>query len=71
LSNEQLEKMKTIVLKQTPSDYGLESNRWTGPILAEWIKKEYGLDYQKAQVYNLLEKVGLTFQKRQGLVISV
>ncbi|WP_443020448.1 winged helix-turn-helix domain-containing protein [Sphingobacterium sp. SYP-B4668] len=60
-----------MVLKQTPSDYGFESNRWTGPILAKWIKKEYGLDYQKAQVYNLLEKVDITFMKKQGLVCSV
>jgi len=71
LSNEQLEKIKTIVLKQIPSDYGFESNRWTGPLLAKWIKREYGLEYQKAQVYNLLEKVGVSFKKNQGLISNV
>ncbi|TBO40559.1 helix-turn-helix domain-containing protein [Pedobacter kyonggii] len=71
LSNEQLERIKTVVLKQAPSDYGLESNRWTGPTLAKWINQEYGLAYQKAQVYNLLEKVGVTFKKKQGLTNNV
>ncbi len=71
LSDEQLDTIKTIVLKQAPSDYGFQSQRWTGPLLAQWIKKEYGLEYQKAQVYNLLEKVGITFEKKLGLISKV
>ena len=71
LSEKQLERIKTIVLNQVPSDYGFQSERWTGPLLAQWIKKEYGLEYQKAQVYNLLEKVGITFEKKLGLISKV
>ena len=71
LSNEQLERIKSLVINEKPSDYGYQSVKWTGPLLAQWIDKEYGLTYQKAQVYNLLEKVGIVFEKKKGLVHKV
>lgn len=71
LSNEQLERIKSLVINEKPSDYGYQSVKWTGPLLAQWIDKEYGLAYQKAQVYNLLEKVGIVFEKKKGLVHKV
>lgn len=71
LSNEQLERIKSLVINEKPSDYGYQSVKWTGPLLAQWIDKEYGLTYQKAQVYNLLEKVGIVFEKKKGLVCKV
>ena len=71
LSDEQLERIKSLVINEKPSDYGYQSVKWTGPLLAQWIDKEYGLTYQKAQVYNLLEKVGIVFEKKKGLVHKV
>ena len=71
LSDEQLERIKSLVINEKPSDYGYQSVKWTGPLLAQWIDKEYGLTYQKAQVYNLLEKVGIVFEKKKGLVYKV
>ncbi|WP_159634600.1 helix-turn-helix domain-containing protein [Sphingobacterium composti Ten et al. 2007 non Yoo et al. 2007] len=71
LSNEQLERIKNLVINENPSDHGYQSVKWTGPLLAQWIDKEYGLTYQKAQVYNLLEKVGIVFEKKKGLVYKV
>ncbi|WP_410528461.1 helix-turn-helix domain-containing protein [Sphingobacterium sp. SGL-16] len=71
LSNEQLERIKNLVINEKPSDHGYKPVKWTGPILAQWIDKEYGLSYQKAQVYNLLEKVGIVFEKKKGLVRKV
>ena len=71
LSDEQLERIKSLVINEKPSDYGYQSVKWTGPLLAQWIDKEYGLTYQKAQVYNLLEKVGIVFEKKKGLVCKV
>ena len=41
------------------------SATWTGPLLIEWIKREYNISYKKAQIYNILKKLGLTYQKRQ------
>lgn len=71
LSNEQLERIKELILKEKPANHGYQAEKWTGPLLAEWIKKEYGLVYQKAQVYNLLGKVGIAFEKNQGLIYKV
>ena len=71
LSNEQLERLKELTLEERPADHGYQSGKWTGPLLADWIKKEYGRVYQKAQVYKLLEKVKIAFEKKQGLVCEV
>ena len=71
LSDEQLARIKVLVLNEMPEKYGFKSEKWTGPLLVQWIKTEYGLEYQKAQVYNLLEKVGIAFEKKVGLVYKV
>lgn len=71
ISDEQMKRIKELVLQETPADHGFKSEKWTGPLLAEWIKKEYGLTYQKAQVYNLLGKVGIAFERKAGLILKV
>lgn len=71
MSDGQLNRIKELVLKESPANYGFMSEKWTGPLLAQWIKTEYGLEYQKAQIYNLLEKVGIAFEKKAGLAIKV
>ncbi|HEY8659342.1 MAG TPA: winged helix-turn-helix domain-containing protein, partial [Hanamia sp.] len=63
-----LERIKTLVLKERPSDHGYENNKWTGPLLAEWIENNFGIKYQRAQIYNLLRKLGIEFHKKQGLI---
>lgn len=68
LSKDKLERIKTLVLNERPSDHGYKASRWTGPLMSEWIENNYGIKYQKAQVYNLLRKLGIEFQKKQGLI---
>ena len=68
LSKDKLERIKTLVLKERPSDHGYENNKWTGPLLAEWIENNFGIKYQRAQIYNLLRKLGIEFHKKQGLI---
>jgi transposase len=50
-----------------PSDFGFNSATWTGPILISWIEKSYGVTFKKAQIYNVLKSLGLTFQKGKGI----
>jgi len=71
LSVEQLARIKSLILTESPGKYGFESKKWTGPLLMQWIKNEYGLEYQKAQVYNLLDKIGIAFEKKRGLIEKV
>ncbi|WP_316778584.1 hypothetical protein [Pedobacter antarcticus] len=60
-----------MVLKERPEKYGFKSEKWTGPLLVQWITTVYELEYQKSQVYNLLEKVRIAFEKKVGLVYKV
>jgi transposase len=68
LTEEQLLRIKLLILNDAPLKYGFQSEKWTGPMLIQWIKNEYGVEYQKAQVYNLLSKVGIAFEKRKSLI---
>jgi len=67
LDSIQLDNIKHVVLDKTPEDYGYNSSTWTGPLLISWVKKEYGIVYKKAQIYNILKQLGLTFQKGKGI----
>lgn len=68
LSHERLSRIRSLILKEAPSDYGLNSEKWTGPLLTQWINQECGIKYQKAQIYNLLKRIGIVFRKNCGLV---
>jgi transposase len=66
LDANQMEQLKNAVLNLSPEDFGFNSSTWTGPIVAEWLGTEFGLLYKKAQVYNILHGLGLSFQKGKG-----
>lgn len=67
LRADELQSIKSVLLNKHPDDYGYNSATWTGPLLIEFIKKEYHVEYKKAQIYNILRKLGLTFQKGKGI----
>lgn len=67
LHEDQLSKIKEIILHKLPEEYGYNSSTWTGPLLIAWIKKEYKVSYKKAQIYNILKHLGLSFQKGKGI----
>ena len=63
LTEAQKEQLRDLVLNKHPSDYGYNSATWTGPLLIDWIQKEFGVTYKRAQIYNILKGLGLSFQK--------
>jgi transposase len=67
LNSLQLQRIKDLLLKETPADHGFNSATWTGPLLIEWIKKQYGLEYKKAQIYNIIKSLGFSYQKGKGI----
>ena len=67
LPNDVLQKIKQMVLEEQPSKYGYDAVKWTGPLLSEWIEEQYGIKYQRAQIYNLLRNLGIEFYKQEGL----
>jgi len=68
LSEEQLKRLESLILTESPSAYGYSSEKWTGPIITRWDKNDFGIEYKEAQVYNLLDKIGITFIKGKELV---
>lgn len=70
LSEEDFLKIKSLITREKPSKYGFESEKWTGPMVKQWIQEEYGVAYQKAQIYNILAKIGVSFEKKLGMTIN-
>lgn len=67
LNIKQKDEVKSTVLTQSPEEYGYNSSTWTGLLLIDLIEKRYGIIYKKAQIYNILKKLNLTFQKGKGI----
>ena len=67
LSNEQEDGLKKMLLSKLPSDFGFNTATWTGPILIDWIKTHYKIIYKKAQIYNILKRLGFSYQKGRGI----
>ncbi len=68
LNKRELGHTRQTILNAAPSEYGYTSMRWTGPLLLEWVNKEYKTGFTAATIYKLLEKMGLGFQNGKGYV---
>ncbi len=66
LNKEQLQDL-SVVLRESPEDYGYNSGTWTGPMLIEWVNNKFGILYKKVQIYNIIKKLGFTYQKGKGI----
>jgi transposase len=56
LTESDYKKLKKILLNDTPEDHGFDSNVWNGQIITDLIKKEFGVNYRKANIYIMLKK---------------
>jgi transposase len=63
LNDGQIDQLKRIILEHSPEQYGFNSGTWSGPIVIALVGNLFGVVYKKAQIYNLLHKMGLTHQK--------
>lgn len=66
LSNSQLDKISHMISQETPSEYGYNTDTWTGPILISWIRGNFNIEFKKAQIYNIINKMGFSYQKARG-----
>lgn len=67
LTQETLGELREILLSKSPESFGYNSATWTGPLLIDYIKKTYNVEYKKAQIYNIIADLGLTYKKGKGL----
>ena len=54
-------------MNKSPEEFGYNTSTWTGPLLIDWINKNYDVEYKKAQIYNIMKSLNLTFQKGKGI----
>jgi transposase len=66
LAKENLLELSNLLKNNRPEEFGFNTATWNGPILMEYIKMHYGVEYKKAQIYNLLKKLGFSYQKGRG-----
>jgi len=67
LNAEQLSQLKETILNEDPQNYNYNTSTWTGPLIIDLVKNKFGVEYKKAQIYNILKSIGLTYQKSKGI----
>ena len=63
LSKAQKQTLKRMVLDQSPRDYGIARNIWTGDIIIEVILKRWNIALKRTRVYEILHELGLSYQR--------
>lgn len=63
----QKQQLAMVLKDELPIKYGFNTATWTGPLLINWIKKEYRIEYKKAQIYNIIKALGFSYQKGKGI----
>jgi transposase len=56
LTSEEMIQLKAD-LSKSPKEFGYNSNRWSGPLTGEHIRKTYKIEYKQAAIYNLMRKM--------------
>jgi len=54
-----------------PIKFGYSSGVWSRPIIIDYIHNTFGVSYKKAQVYNLLRRLGFTYQRGKAFYPEV
>lgn len=67
LSPEQRTRLSELIAKESPLDYGYNTDTWTGPLLIDWIDNKFNISYKKAQIYNIIKSLGFSCQKSRGI----
>jgi transposase len=63
LTRDQKNEIKALLQSKLASEFGYNTGTWNGPILMDYVKNTYGIEYKKAQIYNILKEIGFTYQK--------
>jgi transposase len=65
LSEEQQYQIQGVLLK-SPEEFGYNTANWTGALLGEHIFKTYRVEYKLAATYNLMKKLGFSYQRAKA-----
>lgn len=67
LTSAQMQRLEELLDGESPAEHGYNTHRWTGPLLIDWIDKEFGVRFKKAHIYNLIASLGFSYQKARGI----
>ena len=68
LTDGDLNKIKVMVTEKSPVDFGVNAEKWSGPIILRVIKEQFKVNYKPSQSYKLIERMGLQFKKGKGVI---
>ena len=54
------------LIQSNPLEHGYPTATWTGALVVDLVKKRFGVEYKKAQIYNILHFLKFSFQKGKG-----
>lgn len=67
ISSEQLVWLKDVVLNESPTKHGFNTETWTAPLIVIIIEKKCNIIYSDDMIYVILKKkLGLTYKKGKG-----
>jgi transposase len=61
LSDEQLKELEDII-EAGPEASGLDTGVWTSPIIADLVRRRFGIKYHPSQIRRILHKQGFSIQ---------
>lgn len=67
LSPEQMQRIGQLLEEETPDEHGYNTQRWTGPLLIDWIDQQFGVRFKRAHIYNIIARLGFSYQKARGI----
>lgn len=62
LKPEHKSELKKIILNSSPKDYNIDDIRWKGESVGQLIHLKFKIEYQKAQVYNIINSLKIKFE---------
>lgn len=68
LTDGDLNEIRNMILQKKPIDFGINANKWSGPIILSLIKEQFKVDYKPTQSYKLIDRMGLKFKKGVGVI---
>jgi len=63
-------RIKEIMLYTEPVEFKIEGERWSAKNLEELIAKEFGVQYKKAQIYNIIKSLEIEYKNNNWREIS-
>jgi transposase len=66
ISDKELVWLKNVILNESPTKYGFNTETWTAPLIVIIIEVNCNIRYSDDMVYVILKKLGLTYQKGKG-----